>query len=169
MARFFQLLRLAFFRKTGVFLAHGKELMMKPFEYTNFIGDFFDVLHKEDCQDEKGEISFLVGGTKRREAIISILSGNFDIAHVPALALSVNELVTSTVRLVVLDLSRVRVFCPNAVAVLVNLMDDVEGRGKRFILYRPSQIVRHAIETLGLSHLFDMLLTEEELLLALPD
>ena len=143
---------------------------MKPFVHKSFIGDFFDVLQAGGGKAEPGKnAAFTFGGTKRQEAVISIVSGNFDIPEIPEFVSSLDKLPTGLVKLIVLDMSRVRWFSANAVGVLVNFAASVEGRGKRLILYRPSTTVIQSLHSLALTHLFEIQHTEEELLLDLPD
>lgn len=141
---------------------------MKPFVHKSFIGSFFDVLQSEDQVGQRG-VSYRLGGTKKREAVISIFAGDFDLDALPEFAETLENMITQVVQLVVVDLSRVKLFCPNAVAVLVNFLADVEGRGKRLVLYRPSETVREQLTSLGLMPLFEIQSTEDELLLSLPD
>ncbi|MDL2210205.1 STAS domain-containing protein [Desulfovibrio sp. OttesenSCG-928-O18] len=142
---------------------------MKPFVHKSVVGNFFDILQSEEQRAKPGATSLLLGGTKRQEALISIFSGDFTVETLPEFAASLEGLLTTPVQLVVLDLSLVRVFSANAVGVLVNFLAGVEGRGKRLILYRPSEAVRETLASCDLTLLFEVQQTEDELLLALPD
>lgn len=142
---------------------------MKPFAHKSFVGDFFDVLSAGGANAKPGETTRSFGGTKRREAVVSILAGDFTPETLPGFAASLESLLTSTVQLIVLDLSRAHVFSANAASVLVNFLAGVEGRGKRLVLYRPNRMVRDILVACSLTTLFEIRQTEEELLLALPD
>ncbi|CAK7064786.1 MAG: hypothetical protein DELT_01598 [Desulfovibrio sp.] len=142
---------------------------MKPFVHKSFIGNFFDVLQSNEEQPGQRGASYRLGGTKKREAVISIFAGDFDLDALPEFAGTLENLLTQVVQLVVVDLSRVRLFSANAATVLVNFLAGVEGRGKRLILYRPSPTVTETLISLNLTHLFEIQLTEDELLLDLPD
>lgn len=142
---------------------------MKPFVYKSFIGNFFDVLQSNDEQTGQRGASYRLGGTRKQEAVISIFAGDFDLDALPEFGATLDTLLTQTVQLAVVDLSRVKLFSANAAAVLVNFLAGVEGRGKRLVLYRPSESVRDMLTSLGLPHLFETQETEEELLLDLPD
>ncbi len=142
---------------------------MKPFAHKNFLNDFFEVLRSPAHPEDPPKMTARSGGTARQDAVISILSGELTLESMPEFASSLRELLTGTVRLIVLDLSEITVFSPNAASVLVNFVSFVEGGGKRLILFRPSQAVRGALASLHLAHLFEIQFTEEELLLALPD
>lgn len=142
---------------------------MKPFVHKTFIGNFFDVLHGAEKNSVAEGSPFLLGGTKRRGAVIAILSGDLTLDRLPELASSLHALQTSLVKLIVLDMSRVTDLSPNAAGGLVNYLAGVEGRGKRLILFRPSPAVLDCLAGLDLTHLFQIQRTEEELLLDLPD
>ena len=141
---------------------------MRSFARTNSIGDFFEVLAAPAGGDTR-EVTVRKGGTLRQDAVVSVLSGDLSLDRLPEFAASLRELLTSTVRLIVLDLSRVTVFSPNAASVLVNFVSFVEGGGKRLVLFRPNRAVRALLDTLHLTHLFEIRQTENELLLDLPD
>lgn len=141
---------------------------MNPFAHKTFIGDFFDVLNSTD-EEHQTDALFPSGCTKRREAVISILSGDFGIKNLPDLTVSLDALLTSLVRLIVLDLSQVTELCPNAVGTLINYQASVEGRGKRLILFRPSSAAAKTLAELNIAHMFEIRQTEQDLLLALPD
>lgn len=141
---------------------------MKPFTHKTFVGDFFDVLRAAAPAARPG-ITVSHGGTRDGEAVISAISGFFDIPQLPDLTASLDALLTARVKLIVLDLARVRFFSHNAAGVLVNFASSVEGRGKRLVLYRPSLTVQQTLGALALLHLFEIQQTEEELLLDLPE
>ncbi|SBV90448.1 hypothetical protein KL86DPRO_10027 [uncultured delta proteobacterium] len=141
---------------------------MRPFTHKNSIGTFFDVL-TDPSGSGTPDIAARRGATARQDAIISVLSGDVNLDQLPEFAASLRELLTSSVQLIVLDLSRVTVFSPNAASVLVNFVSFVEGGGKRLVLFRPSRTVRTVLDTLHLTHLFEIQQTEDELLLDLPD
>lgn len=142
---------------------------MKPFVHKSFIGNFFDVLQSNEEQVGQRGASYRLGGTKKREAAISIFAGDFDLDSLPEFAATLENLVTQVVQLVVVDLSRVTFFNANAATVLVNFLADVEGRNKRLVIYRPSESVLEMLTSLNLLHLFEIQQTEDELLLDLPD
>ena len=142
---------------------------MKPFTHRTFIGNFFDVLAPERQGRPIEAPPFPTGGTRKREAAISLLSGNLDMACLPELAVALDNLLVSLVKLVVLDLSQVTLLSPNAAGILVNYQAAVQGRNKRLVLFRPSSVVMDVLSDRNLLHLFDIQLTEEELLLDLPD
>lgn len=150
-------------------MPHREGGMMKPFVYKNFCNDFFEVLHTPIPPGKPPGITTRCGATARQDAAISVLSGDLTLEYLPEFASSLRGLLTGTVRLIVLDLSRITVFCPNAASVLVNFVSFVEGGGKRLVLFRPSHSVRALLDSLHLTHLFEIHLSEEELLLALPD
>ncbi|MCC8193756.1 MAG: STAS domain-containing protein [Deltaproteobacteria bacterium] len=141
---------------------------MKPFTHKNRIGDIFETLTLPPVKDGR-ELVTRKGATQRQDAVISVLSGRLSLEQIPEFATSLRELLTSTVQLIILDLSRINEFCPNAASVLVNFVSFVEGGGKRLVLFRPSRCVLEALDALHLSHLFDIQQTEDELLLDLPD
>lgn len=141
---------------------------MRPFTHNTLIGTFFDVLSAPGGSDT-GEISARKGATARQDAILSVISGKVGLEQLPEFAASLRELLTGSVRVIVLDLSCVTVFSPNAVSVLVNFMSFVEGGGKRLVLFRPARTVQTALETLRLTHLFEIQHSENELLLDIPD
>lgn len=142
---------------------------MKPFVHKSFIGNFFDVLQSNEEHAGQRGASYRLGGTKKREAVISIFAGDFDLDALPEFASTLENLLTQVVQLVVVDLSRVKLFSANALAVLVNFLADSEGRGKRLIIYRPSASVLEMLTSRDLLHLFEIQQTEDELLLDLPD
>ena len=142
---------------------------MQSFTHKKFFGTFFDVLRSAIPEPPEGTVVSFSGSTARKDAVVSIITGDLDLERLPEFAGSLRDLLTSTVRLIVLDLSHVRTFCPNAASVLVNFVSFVEGGGKRLVLFRPGQAVRTSIESLNLMHLFEIQQTEEELLLSLPD
>ncbi len=141
---------------------------MHPFTHTTIIGTFFDAL-ADPGGDQTREISARKGATTRQDAIISALSGEVPLEQIPEFAANLRELLTSFVRLIVLDLSRITLFSPNAASVLVNFVSFVEGGGKRLVLFHPSKTVQTVLYTLNLAHLFEIQHSEEELLLDLPD
>lgn len=141
---------------------------MKPFVYKNITGTFFDALTVPDSANTQG-MEAARGATTRQDAVICALSGELALATLPEFAASLRKLLTSTVQVIVLDLSRVRLFCPNAVSVLVNFVSFAEGGGKRLVVFRPSRCVKEALHSLGLEHLFEIRETEEDLLLVIPD
>ncbi len=140
---------------------------MQPFTHKNSVGDFFDALSASHSRTPGA--SAVKGATARQDAVISVLSGDLSLEHLPEFAVSLRDLLTNNVLLIVLDLSRIIVFSPNAVSVLVNFVSFVEGGGKRLMLFRPSRSVRDTLESLHLTHLFEIKETEDELLLELPD
>ena len=142
---------------------------MKPFAQTSLIGDFFDALHANRPENDPDDVVAVTGGTRQQNAVVSVIFGDLNLEHLPHFAASLRELLTSTVRLIVLDFSHVQVFCPNAASVLVNFMSFVEGGGKRLILFQPNECVHSALSSLNLLHLFEILHSEEDLLLELPD
>lgn len=142
---------------------------MQSFIHKKFFGTFFDVLHSAFPDLPVGTVTSLSGSTARNDAVAAAIAGDLDLERLPDFAATLRDLLTGTVHLIVLDLSRVRVFCPNAASVLVNFVSFVEGGGKRLVLFRPGQAVRTTIESLNLTHLFEIQQTEEELLLSLPD
>lgn len=142
---------------------------MPSFTRKHFFGTFFSVLQSAIPDPPAGTVASYSGGTTGKDAVISILSGDLDLERLPEFAGSLRDLLTGSVRLIVLDLSRIRVFCPNAASVLVNFVSFVEGGGKRLVLYQPGPAVRASLESLNLIHLFEIQQTEEELLLSLPD
>ncbi len=144
---------------------------MEPFTHKSFIGDFLDVLSLGTplAPHEDGVCVAHFGATVNQEAVLSRYFGDLTLDQTPDFVFSLNSLLSESIRLVVLDFSSLRIICPNAVAALVNFAAEVQGRGKRLILYRPGTALDHELETLGLAYLFSALHTEEELLLALPD
>lgn len=142
---------------------------MQSFIHKKLFGTFFDVLRHAFPDLPAGTVTSLSGGTARNDAVAAAIAGDLDLERLPDFAATLRDLLTGTVHLIVLDLSRVRVFCPNAVSVLVNFVSFVEGGGKRLVLFRPGQAVRTTLESLNLTHLFEIQQTEEELLLSLPD
>ncbi len=142
---------------------------MEPFAHKNFVNDFFTVLRTEGLDAREDGVTVVKGCTARQDAVASVLSGNLTLQHLPEFAASLRDLLTGTVRLIVLDLSRIREFSPNAASVLVNFVSFVEGGGKRLILFRPSPVVLELLHSLHLTYLFELQQTEEELLLSLPD
>lgn len=141
---------------------------MKPFIYKNVIGSFFDALTPQPSDIPHG-IAVAEGATTRNDTVLCVLAGELNLERLPELATSLRQLLTSAVRTIVLDLSRVSFFCPNAASVLVNFVSFVEGGGKRLVLFRPSSAVRDVFETHNLTHLFEIHQTEEDLLLLIPD
>ena len=142
---------------------------MQSYTSSAFFGTFFNVLQATLPAPAAGTVAAYSGCTARNDAVVCCLSGDLDIERLPEFAASLRELLTGAVKLIVLDLSRVRMFCPNAASVLVNFVSFVEGGGKRLVLYRPGPAVRASLESLNLTHLFEIQQTEEELLLSLPD
>ena len=144
---------------------------MHAFEHPSFVGDFFAVLRssEEMAMPPEGSCLFLSGSTRKQEASLMICCGDFGIAQASQFSVSLDSLLTSAVRLIVLDFSKTSTFSANAAAVLVNFMAGAQGRGKECILFKPSQIVRTMLRSLDLGHLFAIQETEEELLLLLPD
>lgn len=141
---------------------------MKPFVHKNVIGSFFDALTPQS-RDVPHGIAVAQGATPRKDTVLCVLAGELSLDRLPELATSLRKLLTSAVQTIVLDLSRVSLFSPNAVSVLVNFVSFVEGGGKRLVLFRPSRAVRNALDTHNLTHLFDMQQTEEDLLLLISD
>ena len=107
--------------------------------------------------------------TGRQDMTVSVLAGKLSLEQIPEFATSLRQLLTGTVQVIVLDASRVSEFSPNAASVLINFVSFVEGGGKRLILFRPSQCVQAVLNALHLAHLFTIQLTEDELLLEIPD
>ena len=143
---------------------------MKPFIHRSFVGDFFDALHTDIRPSEQGQsATFTFGGTRQHEAVVSIISGNFGIPEISVFVSSLDKLLTGIVKLIVLDMSRVSGFSTNATGVLVNFAVSVAGHGKRLVLYRPAPSVMQSLDSLALTHLFEIQQAEEELLLDLPD
>lgn len=145
---------------------------MKPFIHKAYVGDFFAALQPDPPRSgtaAPGAAAFSLGAIRNREAVISVISGGFDIPQIPALVASLDSLQTAIVKLIVLDLSRVTHFGPNATGVLVNFAGSAEGRGKRLVLFRPSPAVMESLTARGLAHLFEIQHSENELLLDLPD
>ncbi len=140
---------------------------MRAFTHKTITGTFFDVLAPAGEGDTRG-ISARKGATTRQDAIISALSGTVNLEQLPDFAANLRELLTSSVRLIVLDLSGITLFSPNAASVLVNFVSFVEGGGKRLVLFRPSKTVQAMLDALRLEHLFEIQHTEDELILALP-
>ena len=141
---------------------------MKPFVHKKRIGNFFDVLAAPTGNDAQ-VFSVQKGATGRQDAVVSVLSGDLGLEQMPAFAASLCELLTSTVQIIVLDLSRINSFCPNAASVLVNFVSFAEGGKKQLILYQPSHCVRSMFDSLHLKSLFTIRETEDDLLLNLPD
>lgn len=145
---------------------------MKPFIQNAFVGDFFTALRPDPERSgaaASGGAGFSFGAIRNKEAVVSVMSGEFGIPQLPDLAASLDALLTAAVKLIVLDLSQVTDFSPNTAGMLVNFAGSVEGRGKRLILFRPGQAVMDALSARNLTHLFDIRHSEDELLLALPD
>lgn len=141
---------------------------MRPFTHKDIIGTFFDTLATPGGCDT-GEFSARRGATTRQDAIVSVLSGDVNLEQLPEFAASLQQLLTSAVRVIVLDLSCITIFSPNAASVLVNFLNFVEGGGKRLVVYRPAWAVRTMLNALHVTHLFEIQQTEDELLLDLPD
>lgn len=141
---------------------------MKPFTHKTVIGTFFDVLAAQPAGLSR-EVTVSQGATTRQDAVLCVLSGDLTLERLPAFAAALRKLLTSTVHVIALDLSRIHIFCPNAVSVLVNFVSFVEGGGKRLILFRPSTRVRETLDSLNIAHLFEILHTEDDLLLVIPD
>lgn len=141
---------------------------MKPFLHKNIIGTFFDTLMPQPSGAPQG-ISVARGATARRDAVLCVLSGDLNLKQLPEFAASLRSLLTSVVCLIVLDLSRISSFSPNAASVLVNFVSFVEGGGKRLVLFHPSRAVQDVLNSHNLAHLFETLQTKEDLLLLIPD
>jgi len=141
---------------------------MKPFTHKNVIGSFFDALSPQASAASHG-VAVAQGATSRHDTVLCVLAGELNLERLPEFATSLRNLLTSAVHTIVLDLSRVYVFSPNAASVLVNFVSFVEGGGKRLVLFRPSRIVRDALAAHNLTHLFETQQTEEDLLLLIPD
>lgn len=143
---------------------------MQAFECKGFIGDFFDVLHMKSPLP--GHIADACvahfGATVRQEAVLSRYFGDLTLAHSADFAASLASLIAGPVKLVVLDLSALRTFCRNAAGHLVNFAANTQGRID-LRLYRPADVVMVPLRELELDHLFTIIKTEEELILALPD
>lgn len=116
----------------------------------------------------EGACVALFGATTRQAAVLSRYFGDLTLAHAADFTQSLTSLIAGPVQLIVLDLSALRVFCRNAVGHLVNFAANTQGRIK-FILYRPAETVLTPLKELQLDHLFTVVDTEEELILALPD
>ena len=141
---------------------------MKPFTHKNVIGSFFDALTPQPSDVPHG-IAVAQGSTSRHDTVLCLLAGELNLERLPELATSLRKLLTSAVHTIVLDLSDVSLFSPNAASVLVNFVSFVEGGGKRLVLFRPSSAVRDVLDSHNLAHLFEMYQTEEDLLLLIPD
>jgi len=141
---------------------------MKPFTHKTRIGNIFDVLASPVEDDGQG-FTVRRGSNRVQDTILSVLSGDLSLEQIPKLAASLRELLTSSVQVILLDLSHVNTFCPNAASVLVNFVSFVEGGGKRLVLFRPSESVQSTLSSLHLKHLFEIQQSEDELLLTLPD
>lgn len=142
---------------------------MKPFTHKTVIGEFLDVLTEKHTIGLSWKLEATLKATARQDAILCIFAGDLDLEQLPEFAASLRKLLTHAVQLIVLDLSRVRIFSANAASVLVNFVSFVEGGGKRLVLFRPSPGVRSALDALRLMHLFEVQRTGDDLLLNIPD
>ncbi|GHV53580.1 hypothetical protein FACS1894206_04540 [Deltaproteobacteria bacterium] len=141
---------------------------MQQFTHKGFIGDFFSVL-KAPSLDKESKPSLLLGRTKRKDAVIAILSGSFTGKTLPEFASTLYSLLTSIARVIVLDFSRVNAFSADAAGVLVNFLAAVEGMEKQLVIYRPNDIALKMLTSLDLLNFFEIQQTSEDLLLDLPD
>ena len=141
---------------------------MQPFTHKNRVNTIFEILAAPIAKTEEN-FSVQTGTTGRQDMIVSVLAGKLTLEHIPDIATSLRELLTSTVKVIVLDASRVDAFCPNAASVLVNFVSFVEGGGKRLILFRPSPCVQETLNALHLTHLFEIQQTCGDLILEIPD
>lgn len=110
----------------------------------------------------------LFGATSRQEAVLSRYFGDLTLPHAADFKSSLASLISTPVRLVVLDLSAIKTFCANAAGHLVNFAANTQGR-IHLVLFRPSPPVSSLLAQLHLDHIFTIIETEEELVLALPD
>jgi anti-anti-sigma factor len=143
---------------------------MQTFLYTTYVGDFFDVLHMKSPLPEHIADACVAqfGSTARQEAVLSRYFGDLALAHAAAFAASLSSLISTPVKMVVLDLSELTSFCPNAAGHLVNFAANTRGRVS-LVLFRPSGAVTRLLQQLGLEYIFRVIDTEDDLILALPD
>ena len=143
---------------------------MQTLDHKEYIGDFLNVLHMKPPLPAhiEGACVAQFGATARQEAVLSRYFGDLSLAHAADFSQSLSTLITVSVKLVVLDFSALRSFCNNAVAHLVNFAANTQGR-VHFILYHPSKAVITPLQESRLDHLFTIIDTEEDLILALPD
>jgi len=141
---------------------------VQPFIHNNRVSDIFTMLatpHK----NSREAFSVQTKTTGRQDMIVSVLAGKLSLEQIPEFAASLRKLLTGAVQVIVLDVSRVDEFSPNAASVLINFVSFVEGGDKRLILFRPSRCVQTVLNALHLTHLFTIQRTEDELLLEIPD
>lgn len=122
---------------------HGHEYVVSPFA----------------CRPFKGT-------SAERDTVVSFFKGEIGIAELEEFKGALNELVTDRLHKLIIDLSHISL-SRTALGALVNFAASIYGRNKKLYLYNPSPQLRTSLAELGLASLFNVLETEEDILIAL--
>lgn len=106
------------------------------------------------------------GITAERDTVVSSFKGEIGVEGLEDFKNALNDLVTDRLHKLIIDLRAISL-SRTAVGTLVNFAASIYGRNKKLYLYSPSPQVRASLAELNLTTMFNVLETQEDILIAI--
>lgn len=104
--------------------------------------------------------------TTARDTVVSEFTGTIGIAQLDEFKQALDDLVTDRLHKLILDFSSVDL-SRTAIGALTSFAASMYGRNKKLYIYQPSPQLRSTLRDLSLTPFFNVLETQEDILLTL--